>query len=204
MSITRIQLSGLPDGVEVRRSTRRRKTVSAFREEGRTVVVVPQRMPTDQIRNHVSELVGRLNRRSSTPLRSDAALLAHAERLRARYLPEAPTPASVTWSTRQRRRWGSCTTAERTIRVSTVLAGMPGFVLDYILVHELAHLIRSDHGAEFTALVARFSQRERAEGFLQGFDHARTVGSTAGAAPCDESFGSGSGGTVGDQQMTAG
>ncbi len=179
MTITPIQLAGLPDGVEVRRSSRRRKTVSAFREDGRTVVVVPQRMPADQIRNHVSELVGRLSRRTSTPLRSDTALLAHAERLRTRYLPEAPPPASVTWSTRQRRRWGSCTTAERTIRVSTLLAEMPNFVLDYILVHELAHLIRSDHGPEFSALVARFPQTELAEGFLQGFDHARTIGSGA-------------------------
>ena len=41
---------------------------------------------------------------------------------------------------------GSCTPAEGSIRVSDKVRGMPGWVLDYVLLHELAHLIEPGHG----------------------------------------------------------
>jgi predicted metal-dependent hydrolase len=79
---------------------------------------------------------------------------------------DLPLPASVEWSDRQQHRWGSCTPVDRCIRVSSRLAAFPTWVLDYVLVHELAHLRHADHGAEFHALVDRYSKSERAIGFL--------------------------------------
>jgi predicted metal-dependent hydrolase len=72
----------------------------------------------------------------------------------------------------QQRRWGSCTPADRSIRLSSRLQGMPEYVVDYVLVHELAHLVEPSHDARFWALVARYPRAERARGFLEGVELA--------------------------------
>ena len=50
--------------------------------------------------------------------------------------------------------------------MSTRLAAWPPWVLDYVLVHELAHLVEFDHSPAFHALVDRYPRAERARGFL--------------------------------------
>ena len=85
---------------------------------------------------------------------------------------------------RQRKRWGSCTPADRTIRISDMLVGMPGYVLDSVLIHELAHLVAAHHGPAFQELIARFEQQKAADAFLAGYDFARsTVPGVGGQAP---------------------
>lgn len=77
-----------------------------------------------------------------------------------------PLPAEVAWSDRQLRKWGTCTMPTRSIRISTRLALMPGYVLDYVLVHELAHLLVQHHGPAFQRLVARYPLAAQAEAYL--------------------------------------
>ncbi|MBI2710479.1 MAG: M48 family metallopeptidase [Actinobacteria bacterium] len=77
-----------------------------------------------------------------------------------------PQPATVRWVGNQEQRWGSCSTATSAIRVSDRLAAFPPWVLDHVLVHELAHLVHADHSPAFHALVARHPRSERAIGFL--------------------------------------
>jgi predicted metal-dependent hydrolase len=89
---------------------------------------------------------------------------ARARLLTRRY--DLPEPASVRWVDNQTSRWGSCTPVDRTIRISSRLAAWPGWVLDFVLVHELAHLAEAGHGAAFHELVARYPKAERATGFL--------------------------------------
>ena len=45
---------------------------------------------------------------------------------------------------------------------------MPDWVLDYVLVHELAHLVVPGHGPQFWSLVDRYPRTERARGYLEG------------------------------------
>lgn len=175
MPMRELTIAGLPEGVVVRASSRRRKTISAYREQGRTVVVVPERMSSARIRTAVLDLVQRLDARSQRRAPSDSELAQRAERLRAEYLPEAPAPLRVSWSNRQRRRWGSCTPTDRTIRLSTQLRGMPDYVVDAVLVHELAHLVCADHGPAFHALLSRFPDHARAQAYLDGFSRAREL-----------------------------
>jgi len=161
--------------VEVRRSRRRRRTVSAYRDGDRVVVLIPARFSLREEREWVERMLERLDsrsRRSGPP--SDAELATRARRLVAAHLDGSVTPASVRWVDNQRGRWGSCTPSDGSIRLSSRLRGMPGWVVDYVLVHELAHLRVSGHGPDFWALVGRYPRTERARGYLEG------VAATAG------------------------
>lgn len=151
--------------VEVRRSARRRKTSEARIEDGRIVVLLPAWLPDDEADAHVAHLVGRLQRRhrsTTVDLPARAALLARRHDL--------PLPRAIEWSDRQRRRWGSCSVGAGRIRISSRLAEAPRFVLDYVIVHELAHLVVPDHSPAFHALVARYPRAERAKGWLLAKD----------------------------------
>lgn len=154
--------------VEVRRSRRRTRTVSAFREAGRTVVAIPDRFTRAQEREWVRRMVTKMldAERRRTP--TDTGLERRAADLSDRYLGGRARPAGVTWSSRQGRRWGSCTPSQGTIRISTRLRGVPPWVLDYVLLHELVHLLQPGHGPQFWAELAAYPRTERARGFLEG------------------------------------
>ena len=185
MSHTVVDVPGLPPGVEVRRSTRRRRSVTAYREGGLTVVVVPARMARADILTYVDELVGRLQARERRARRTDAQLHARALELAARYLDDRATPATVRWVSNQQRRWGSCTPADRAIRLSDRLQTMPAYVSDYVLLHELVHLLVPGHGPDFEAWMARYPQLLEARAYLAGVDHVLGEGVETFGEPHD-------------------
>ena len=150
------------------RSDRRRRTVSAYRQDGRTVVLLPGRMSKADEDRWVEAMVDRLARQNARRTPTDAALAERAAGLSDRYLDGRAVAVGVTWSARQNGRWGSCTPADATIRLSQRLQGMPDWVIDYVLVHELAHLLQPGHDPAFWALVGRFPRTERARGYLEG------------------------------------
>jgi predicted metal-dependent hydrolase len=167
----------LRNQIEVRRSARRRRTVSAYREGERIVVLIPARFSRLEEQRWVKDMVERVTARERRdrdrgPRRSDAALARRCRELSAQYLGGTVAPASVRWVDTMRTRWASCTPADRTIRVSSRLRDVPSWVLDYVLVHELAHLRVVGHGREFWALVARYPRTERARGYLDGVSAA--------------------------------
>ena len=176
MSQTVVAIPGLPPDVEVRRSTRRRRSVTAYRENGRTVVVVPQRMARAEILPYVEELVGRLAEREHRTRRTDAQLEARAAVLSRRFLQGRAEPSSVRWVSNQRRRWGSCTPADGSIRLSDRLTRMPEYVVDYVLLHELVHLLVPHHGPAFEAWMTGYPRLLEARAFLAGVDHATGLG----------------------------
>jgi predicted metal-dependent hydrolase len=155
--------------VEVRRSSRRRRTVSAYRDGERVVVLIPDRFSRDEESEWVERMLARLAARQARTRHSDEELLARARRLAERYLPDYQVqPASVRWVGNQRLRWGSCTPEDATIRISERVRGMPDWVLDYVVLHELVHLVVPTHGSYFWALVGRYPKAERARGYLEG------------------------------------
>ena len=149
-----------PFAVQVVRSVRRKKTVGAQLRGGTLVVTVPSWMSKTDEQSWVDEMVRRFTRRRRTDavdLEARAALLARRHDL--------PRPVAVRWREMDTR-WGSCTPASGEIRISSALAAFPSWVLDYVLVHELAHLAHPDHSPAFWAAVARFPLSERARGYL--------------------------------------
>ena len=158
--------------VEVRRSKRRRRTVSAYREGARIVVLIPASMSKRDEARWVADMVARLSRQESRRRPSDEQLLARAAVLNDTWLGGLATPSSVRWVSNQKSRWGSCTPGDRSIRLSERLQQMPAWVVDYVLVHELAHLIEPGHDARFWAWVDRYPKAERAKGYLAGWSSA--------------------------------
>ncbi len=151
--------------IELVRGTRRRKHVEAVLVGDRLRVSFPRWMSLAEAEVAAHELAERMRRRT------DAAAIdvaARARRLARLY--ELPRPRSVRWVENMRHRWGSCTPDDGSIRVSTRLAAFPAFVLDYVLVHEVAHLVVANHGPDHDALVERFPYAERARGFLMAVD----------------------------------
>jgi hypothetical protein len=151
--------------IELVRGTRRRKHVEAVLVGDRLRVSFPRWMSIDEAQVTAEELAERMRRRTDS---SAIDVAARARRIARTY--GLPRPRNVRWVDNMRQRWGSCTPEDGTIRVSTRLAAFPSWVLDYMLVHELAHLVVPNHGPDFDALVDRFPQAERARGFLIAID----------------------------------
>jgi len=151
--------------IELVRGTRRRKHVEAVLVGDHLRVSFPRWMSLVEAQEMAQELAERMRRRVD-PNRID--LVARARRIARQY--GLPRPKSVKWVENMRQRWGSCTPEDGTVRLSSRLAAYPPWMLDYVLVHELAHLLVDSHGSEHDALVDRFPLAERARGFLMAVD----------------------------------
>ncbi|MDX1510749.1 MAG: M48 family metallopeptidase [Nitriliruptorales bacterium] len=151
------------DQLEVRviRSPRRRKTSQARLVDGVLVVRIPAALTRRDEDRTVQRFVERFERRRTT---ATIDLPARARSLAAELgLPE---PTSIRWVDNQSTRWGSCTSATGTIRLSRLMAGFPAWVIDGVIVHELAHLAEPNHSPAFWALANRYPLMERTRGFL--------------------------------------
>ena len=150
-----------PFDVEIVRSTRRRRTISAHMHDGVLRISIPNWMSKTEELASVENMVKRFAKKLATDavdLSARARALAKAHDLR--------TPSIIEWNDSLKAVWGLCTPSKSHIRLSTRLVGFPTWVLDYVIVHELAHLHVPGHGPDFWALVHRYPRAERAIGYL--------------------------------------
>jgi hypothetical protein len=152
--------------VKIVRSQQRAKTISARAVDGVFVVQAPAHMSDAELQPVVDKLLQRWQRRQAKNALDDAALERRARELNRQYFGGKLQWQSVRWVNNQNTRHGSCTPSQGTIRISHRLAAMPAFVRDYVLVHELAHLLEPNHGQRFWRLVNQYPRTERARGYL--------------------------------------
>ena len=171
-------LSRLPE-FRVIRSSRRKRTLHAFRQNGVIEIHIPDRLSRRQEFDVIPEMIDLVLKRENRLRKSDGALFEMCDQLLAEFLPEFSEfnerPISVTWRV-MRERWGSCTTVDKTIRISERLNSAPDYALRYVLFHELIHLRIAGHGDDFQEFLDRYADKERAEAFLEGYE-AGSVGS---------------------------
>ena len=153
--------------VKIIRSPRRKSTSSA-RQDGDTMVLyLPTGLTPTEEKSWVERMRARLERsKTLRTLKTDDALGERAADLNRAYFGGELRVAEITYVANQNHRFGSCTPSNATIRLSHRLAAMPIWVLDYVIVHELAHLLQPNHSARFWKLVNRYKLAERARGFL--------------------------------------
>jgi len=155
--------------IRITRSDRRRSTISARWIESGTVIEVlaPARATDAELAPIIAKLKERLLRHKERHETADDKTLARrAVELNREYFGGKLRWSEIRYVTNQQRRYGSCTPATGVIRISHRVAGMPAWVRDYVLVHELAHLIEANHGSRFWKLVNRYPRVERARGYL--------------------------------------
>ena len=152
------------------RSTRRKRSVSALRQNGIIEIHIPDRMSRKAELEMIPEMIEIVLRREAKNRTSDQSLATMAQELIERYLPDFhERPKAISWRN-MRERWGSCTTSDKTIRISVRLNGSPDYVIACVLFHELIHLRVPGHGKDFQTYLDRYPDKDRAEAFLQGFE----------------------------------
>lgn len=165
--------------VRVIGSRRRRRTVQARLRSGVLEVLVPESMSARERSQWVEVMRLRIERQLQRAQPSDQRLAERAQVLNRRYLGGRLRWNSIAFA-EQGRRWGSCTYTAGVIRISSRAARLPAWVLDYLLVHELAHLEHADHGPAFWEMVMRYPLTERARGYLMAVDHGLGLDAEAG------------------------
>ena len=168
-----VTLPGVDEGeILVIRSTRRKKSISAYRQGGRIVISIPARMSKADERAIVPEMIAKIRSQEESKTPGEDDLIARIDQLLTEIAPEiTERPVSVTWRA-MRERWGSCTSVDRSIRISDRLKMAPEYALNYVLLHEAIHLQYFDHGEQFTEVLSRFEDSELASAYLDGFEAA--------------------------------
>lgn len=172
----RIEATDRHPALEIHRSKRRRRSGSIIASGDALIVRIPAAMAADEESRMIASLVGKATRAQAARLRGgDEALQRRAEQLSDDLL-DGVRPEAVRWSSRMQLRLGSCSVDGGHIRISQRLVNVPDWVLDYVLVHELAHLIEANHSSRFHALVARYPHADRARAWLDGFTAGQLTG----------------------------
>ncbi len=155
--------------IRITRSDRRRSTISArWLENGAVIEILAPAGATDaELAPIIEKLKGRLVRHKERRETADDKTLARrAAELNREYFGGKLRWSEIRYVTNQQRRYGSCTPNTGVVRISHRVAGMPSWVRDYVIVHELAHLQEANHGPRFWKLVNRYPRVERARGYL--------------------------------------
>lgn len=153
--------------VRILRSARRRKTISAKMEGDTLIIQAPAHLSDRDLQPIIERLKGRLKRKEKRVPTSDTELDNLALKLARQFLDmEERRWRSIRWVDNQKQRYGSCTPGSGDIRISSRLQSCPDFVRDYVIIHELAHLLEANHSSRFWALVGAFPLAERARGYL--------------------------------------
>jgi len=132
-------------------------------------VSAPHRVPRAELDEIVRTLAGRLVRRArEQEINADGAADRVARRVASRF-PSPPRVDEVRFVTNQKSRWGSYSEMTGTVRLSAALRHMPGWVLEAVVAHELAHAFHADHSPAFWELVRSVCPNtDRARAFLDG------------------------------------
>ncbi|MDD5194637.1 MAG: M48 family metallopeptidase [Candidatus Omnitrophica bacterium] len=153
--------------IKIIRSPRRRLTVSA-RQIGNCLLV---RAPENISEKHLEKIIGKFKikferKRIKEELDKSESISEIARRLNEKYFANALKINSIEYVTTQNSKYGCCNYSSGRIRISHKVGRMPVWVRDYVIIHEMAHLLEPNHSKEFWDIVCRYALCERARGYL--------------------------------------
>ena len=152
--------------VKIIRSERRKKTIQTKYVNGKLWIYLPSGMTETEEKRWIDRMITKsVNRQQKQKLNSDGLLLKCAQELNKLYF-DGELDFDIKYVTNQNSRFGSCTPENMVVRISNRIANMPRWVRDYVIIHELAHLIYPDHSKEFWGKVNQYKYTERAKGYL--------------------------------------
>ncbi len=161
--------------INIIRSPKRRRTVSA-RLLGQTLYIqAPIHIANDELNRIAASFQRRFERKDRRTKPDNRTLIGRAKRLTLGYFKGELPDYLIAYTENQRCRFGSCNSRLKNIWISARLAATPPAVLDYVIIHELAHLLVPSHSQKFWALVYRFKKTDWARGYLAAFARAQVA-----------------------------
>ncbi|MGC1401689.1 MAG: M48 family metallopeptidase [Thermodesulfobacteriota bacterium] len=163
--------------IKIIRSPKRKKTVSARLNKGVLAVYAPSGISDKELQPIIARFKERLiKKKLKRDLEREQNLKEIAEKLNRKYFSGRLQITAIDYSTNQNSRFGCCNLKTGKILISHRLAAMPDWVRDYVIVHELAHLIVPNHSKSFHDLTAKYRWEERAIGYLmaKGYEEEDT------------------------------
>ena len=154
--------------IQIIKSRKRRKTISAHLVKNTLIVRSPYFLPKWQENKIIGKFIETLRNRKD--IKSDKSLHKRALYLYEKYLHKSPLSFTICWTKKQQKTYGTCNQIRKHIRISERIKYLPLWVTDYIIIHELAHLIAPNHSKEFWKLVFRYEKSLKAKGFLEGWE----------------------------------
>ena len=153
--------------VKIIRSPRRRRTVSARLVKDILLISAPVFMPRERLERMAANFKERFQRkRMKEELSRKEDLASVAQRLNERYFENKLNIGAIEYSVNQNSKFGCCNYRTGHIRISHRLGLMPSWVRDYVIVHEMAHLLEPNHSKAFCDIANRYELSERAKGYL--------------------------------------
>lgn len=152
--------------IKITRSKKRKKTIQSNFQNNQLTIYLPQGLSTKEEQKWISLMMKKHEKHTKrNNLNSDGLLQKRAQELNKHYF-EGKLTFAIKYVSNQQQRFGSCTPEEQTIRISDRVAALPAWVRDYILLHEMTHLVYPNHSKEFWETVNKFTYTERAKGYL--------------------------------------
>ena len=153
--------------IKVIRSSDRKKTVQA-KMVGETLhVYLPLGMHREEERKIIERMKEKIDKKlQKKQINKDDYLIKKFHEFNIKYFQERLKVNSIEFVANQTKMRGSCTPNKCTIRLSHKLLEMPKWVLDYVIMHEMTHLVHPNHSKAFWTKVGEYKYTERARGFL--------------------------------------
>ncbi len=153
--------------IKVIRSPDRKKTIQAKMVGETLVVYLPLGMHREEERKLIEKMKQKIEKkRLKSQINKNDYLKKRFDELNIKHFQQKLKVNSIEFVTNQERKRGSCTPANGTIRISHKLLDMPRWVLDYVIMHEMTHLVHPNHSKDFWVKVGEYKYTERARGFL--------------------------------------
>ncbi|MCK4416337.1 MAG: M48 family metallopeptidase [Thermoplasmatales archaeon] len=152
--------------VKIIRSERRKKTIQTKYVDGKLCIYLPSGLTEAEEKKWIDRMITKsVSRQRKQKLNSGGSLWKRAQNLNKIYF-RGNLDFDIKYVTNQNSRFGSCTPENMVVRISDRIANMPRWVRDYVIIHELAHLLYPDHSKKFWEKVYQYKYTERAKGYL--------------------------------------
>lgn len=153
--------------IEIIRSSRRLRTVSARIVENTLIVSAPDTLSHERLNKIIVDFKLKFERKKlKEELDKKENLAAIASAINRKYFGNRLKINSIQYVTNQTSKFGCCNYRSADIRISHRVGMMPDWVRDYVVIHEMAHLIEPNHSKSFWDIVSCYGLAERARGFL--------------------------------------
>lgn len=153
--------------IKILRSKKRKRCVSARMVKDILIVRAPEHIADERLQKVIGELKAKIERKQlREELNKDQFLVRRAQEINKQYFEDKLHINSIQYVTSQNSKFACCNYRTGNIRISHRIGKMPQWVKDYVIVHELAHLVVPDHSQAFWEVVNRYKLSERARGYL--------------------------------------